>query len=185
MRHRKNRFRAFLKTPEKPYLHQEAIEYLQGLLQPQFRIFEFGAGHSTIWFARRVAHVESVEARQDWYELLSDQIRELGLSNVMLRYFPLTSGKRGEYTDHILTFPDNWFDLIFVDGLSRNVCVNNSKAKVCPGGTLVVDDSQWARLRPSKILLKDWPVVIVPGRILRDGGKVINKTTHFFTRPSE
>lgn len=57
-----------------PWFTYAAIELLPRVLRPQDRVFEFGAGHSTLWWQRRVAQVASVEHDADWCERLRPQL---------------------------------------------------------------------------------------------------------------
>src|SRR5688572_22901839 len=44
-----------------PWYTYSAIDFLAERLPPDATVFEFGAGHSTLWYARRVARVVSVD----------------------------------------------------------------------------------------------------------------------------
>lgn len=60
------------------------------------------------------------------------------------------------YVKTIDQFPDDYFDLIFVDGRCRNACALHAQGKVKPGGYLIVDDTNRPEYRYAFDLLKEW-----------------------------
>jgi hypothetical protein len=60
------------RRPELPWLGYRAIRHLEGLLEPDWKVLEFGSGMSTLWFAKRCHTVVSIEDNEQWYlEILS------------------------------------------------------------------------------------------------------------------
>jgi hypothetical protein len=51
-----------------------ALHFLEPRLKPEMRVFEFGAGHSTLWWAARVATVRSIESDPAWVEKLRPKL---------------------------------------------------------------------------------------------------------------
>src|SRR5262249_26106778 len=49
-----------------PWMPFPAIEFLETLLTPDAKVFEFGSGGSTIFFAARVCELVTVEHDADW-----------------------------------------------------------------------------------------------------------------------
>lgn len=63
-RYLRDRFGVMLfqrRHPDAPGLSPEAVSLLSTLLEPTHAGLEWGSGRSTIWFARRVAELVSVE----------------------------------------------------------------------------------------------------------------------------
>ena len=58
-----------------PWFTFGAIEFLGRILRPGDRVFEYGAGHSTLWWQERVAAVASVEHDADWVETLRPRLQ--------------------------------------------------------------------------------------------------------------
>jgi predicted O-methyltransferase YrrM len=87
--------------PSKPWLHPDAIAYLESILEPYFRVCEFGGGGSTIWFSLRVQDVTTYEPVDEW----RDKIREANRDNII--FLP-------EWFE-ILSLP-TLFDVLFIDG---------------------------------------------------------------------
>src|SRR3984885_13537361 len=57
-----------------PWLSFSAVDYLEEPI-PGRRVFEFGSGMSTLWFAERCREVVSVESNPEWYSSIANQTR--------------------------------------------------------------------------------------------------------------
>ncbi len=51
-----------------PYITYPALRQLRTLVRPDFRVFEYGCGASSLWWAQHVAEVISVEHDPGWAE---------------------------------------------------------------------------------------------------------------------
>jgi predicted O-methyltransferase YrrM len=123
---------------ELPLLGFRAIKQLDLLIQPDWRVLEFGSGMSTVWFARRCREVVSIEINPDWHKLLQARLARQELRNVDYRL----SG----YSDaHVLTdCPGSYFDLVLVDGVRRDRAMQTALEKVKPGGYIFLDNSDYS-----------------------------------------
>jgi len=63
-----------------PWFTYSATKYLTKIVQDDSRVFEFGAGNSTLWWASRASEVVSVEHDPTW----ADQLINRNLPNVVL-----------------------------------------------------------------------------------------------------
>jgi len=136
-----------------PYLAPSAVAYLEEVITPSSKVFEWGAGGSTIWLAKRVAKVVSIEHQLDWYKklrvrLANEHIDNVDLEFISLAFYPV-------YSQAILGY-DFHFDLVLVDGRDRVECIRSAIPKVRPGGFLVLDNSDRPRYEPGIALLSDW-----------------------------
>jgi len=179
-----------IKIPPHPCLSQAAIDHFESILRPDFRIFELGAGGSTLWLARRAAQVVSVEHDREWYEAVEAAIISEDLANVDLRYRPLQPEDKlnpwKDYSIEILQFNNDFFDLAFVDGWdpARLPCAAYAQGKVKPGGYVVVDDTNQPYLQAVFGILQGWARHDVTGRILgRIDGAIVDNQTTFFRKP--
>ncbi len=95
-----------------PWLTVGAILALeQNVLQPDMRVMEFGSGGSTVFFARRVAHVFSLETNPDWAPQTRAGLKAAGVAEkVRLVCEPLV-----RHAALVAAEPDNSFDLVLVD----------------------------------------------------------------------
>ena len=51
-----------------------AIEFIDNLLRPDYQVFEYGGGHSTLWWARRVARVITIDHDREWVDRISPSL---------------------------------------------------------------------------------------------------------------
>lgn len=168
--------RGFWKSPialSEPWITFRAIRALESLVKPGMRIFEFGCGGSTLFFARRGAHVTSVEHDPGWAALVRDASRGLTDPPVIHEKPPCIRGdvpKVGStrhidphadfsaYVEAIATVPDETLDLVCVDGRARVACALAARRKVRRGGWLLLDNSEREDYRDACMAFADWPV---------------------------
>jgi hypothetical protein len=173
--------------PAEPWWPRKAIGLVEAGLRPGARVFEFGSGRSTLWFAAHGAEVVSVEHDRAWYELVSGMLPP---GPTLLLREPASAGAIGSeaapgqffdaYVSAIDEHPDDTFDLVVVDGRARVACGMAAIRKVRPGGRLLLDDSQRERYKPLLDTLKDWPRVDARGLKPRE---ISVMQTSIWTRP--
>ena len=154
--------------PDHPWLAPDAIVWLEQHLCPDMRGFEWGSGRSTLWFAKRLASLTSIESYAAWFQQVSRRVGESGLTNVDLRHIPLEHPDAQTYAfdysplpanpSAILGFPDASLDFVVVDGWYRPVCARAALSKLKPGGILLIDNTNWDD-PPHVHVPKDWPLV--------------------------
>lgn len=125
--------------PDAPWLVAQAVEFLSKWLRPTDVGFEWGSGRSTIWFAKRVRRLISVEHDKQWVDIV---LRQLGqLQNVELCYRQLEPNDGWDYIGPIQEIcPDESLDFCLVDGRLRERCAVEAVSKVKPGGLLILDN---------------------------------------------
>lgn len=119
-----------------PWITFDAIRALAPLARPGTRVFEFGSGHSTLWWAEHGAEIHSVEDDESWHGLLTERIA--GMPKAHLYFEP---GQQG-YLSRIDRVGGP-FDVVVVDGSHRKDCLAKAIDHVKPGGLLVVDNTDW------------------------------------------
>jgi len=126
-----------------PWLTPAAVEMLKQRLRPRDSVFEWGAGRSTLWLARRVRLVTSIEHDLLWFDRVQAQARRHRLTNVSLKLIPESGRPPGTapYVSPIYQYAA--FDLILVDGLHRPHCALAALTRIKPGGMIVVDNANW------------------------------------------
>lgn len=152
-----------------PWITFAAAEVLTDFLRQRDtpRVFEFGSGGSTLFFLNLGAEVVSVEHDEKWYRAVAAKIpagakqRWQGHlcpateKDTLLRqdsaedsaaYFSSAPEYRGmsfqNYAQAIDAYPDDYFDLILLDGRARPSCFTHAEKKVRSGGLLVLDNSE-------------------------------------------
>lgn len=105
------------------------------------RVFEYGAGASTAWLARRAGTVISVEHHLEWHRLISPMVN--GFANTRLWQRNLAG------TDYVSAIDeaDGQFDLIVIDGRRRIDCLQHAIPHLADGGIILFDDSGRRRYR--------------------------------------
>jgi len=65
-----------------PFYSYPALEFFDHMDLKTATVLEFGAGMSTIWWAKRAQRVVSLETNPEWFAKLKDKIAEEGLTNI-------------------------------------------------------------------------------------------------------
>jgi hypothetical protein len=135
----KSRYVAFRWThPHTPWFTPDAIDFLENHLKPTHEGFEWGSGWSTLWLAKRLARLVSVEHDPKWSAQVSRQL----LRNSQHTAKVLLEQVENSYIHAIERMSKRTLDLIIVDGLDslRDRCALLALEYVKPGGLLLVDD---------------------------------------------
>jgi hypothetical protein len=121
-----------------PWYTYPTTEFLSHLDLSSFKVFEYGSGNSTLWWAGRSKQITSVEHDELWYEknkcLLKGQNFEYRLEKNPQKYFIMAT---------------NDFEVLIVDGIYRRECVNhivnlkNGGDGGCNAVMIIFDNSDW------------------------------------------
>jgi hypothetical protein len=157
------------RDPDGPWFNTLALRFLNDTIQPHWKVFEFGSGRSTLWYARHAASVVALESTPHWHAKVNEMVSRY--ANATVELMPA----RG-FPSRIALEPDDTFDLIVVDGpdqdesgnhlpveLDRTGCVIAALAKVRPGGILLLDNSDRPQYRRIDATLADWHQVRLSG----------------------
>jgi len=125
----------------KPLWTDSSIEMIEGLLFKDMHVFEWGSGTSTIWLAKRVNRIITLEHSQEWYDKVAKWVKEYELQDKVTQIMrDITSG---DYMTPIITAPDEYFDMIVIDGAFRRVeAFERSIPKCKRNGVIILGDSQ-------------------------------------------
>jgi hypothetical protein len=119
-----------------PWYTYTCLEYLRQFDFKQSRIFEFGTGNSTSFWAERAATVVSVEDDSEWFRRV-ESIRKPNLS----LYLRTT---KDSYVS-CLAEQGLKFDVIVIDGKWRFECASVACEYLADGGMIVFDNTDWHR----------------------------------------
>ena len=98
---------------ELPWMTFPAISQIRDFLEPSMRVFEYGSGGSTVFFANRVKEVISVEHDKEWYQKLQEELKKLDIDNCTVHHRPPSpiengvSGDPADPDDYVLLVWDN------------------------------------------------------------------------------
>ena len=161
-------------------------EYLSKRSMIDTRVFEYGSGGSSVFFLKYASKVVSVEHDKKWFDLVRKRVNEkniqgwdgyliepelidntqnnLDISNPHhyysddVRPFGYTFKN---YASYISNFPDQYFDIVLIDGRSRPSCLFHSVNKIKKGGLLILDNAEREHYLSQKVVSQeDFKLVI-------------------------
>jgi hypothetical protein len=116
-----------------PWMTYPAIEYLKQLDLSAARIFEYGSGNSSLFWAARCLALVTVEDNPGWHEKISPRLP--GNARSLFR-----DGAR--YPRSILETDDR-YDVVVIDGSRRKSCAEAAVERLAETGFIVLDNSDW------------------------------------------
>lgn len=167
--------------PKEPWLCPDAIRSFKLLSKGLNRGLEYGSGRSTSFFAPYFHQYISIEHEEAWFDQVKDQLSDLPqveyhlvkaekevpqqhLSSIEQIYtsakdYPVQDSLFRSYTQFILSFEDEYFDFVLVDGRARRTCTLNALGKIKSGGILILDNAERRRYAEVLDRLRDWPQI--------------------------
>ncbi len=154
-----------------PWYTFKAITFIRDRLHKTMRVFEYGCGSSTIFYAQRCGQVIAVDHNHEWIqkvirEAKTDGKVEIthvepdGMDEWMRKYHaelhfdnahPNNYFSKGwkayfrKYVRWIDRYPNESFDVISIDGAARPSEMKHAIPKLAPGGMLILDNSERPR----------------------------------------
>lgn len=135
-------------NPSAPWLTPGAINFLNDNLKKEFIGLEYGSGRSTIWFAKKVNQLISIEHNAEWFNRVSSIIQNEGIKNIEYKLLPnpgasivLEETMISDYVQAVPDIPTESLDFILVDGVVRPACALRGIPLLKPGGWLILDDA--------------------------------------------
>lgn len=116
-----------------PWYTYPAIEYLSQFDYSAKKIFEYGCGYSSQFWARRALSVISIEDNPHYFERWRSEFNE---ANLFLRW-----RDEGEIYEQAIFEEEELYDVIVIDGKRRTECAFAAVQKLAPGGMIILDDS--------------------------------------------
>lgn len=159
----------------KPWLPYLVTDYICSL-KPR-RIFEWGSGESTLFWAHldNIEQLVSVEHDQEWvqkvrgslpdwvdYHFIPYEEGEIGPDPSEPIYYKSNSTQLGKVNfKRYATYIDNYdfFDLVLIDGMARASCLVHATSHVRDGGCIVLDntgDRPWYLARTKEMLFGNY-----------------------------
>ena len=166
-----------------PWFTYPAIEALENWDLSDKRVFEYGSGYSTLFWASRAREVVSVEHNRAWYE----KIVRLAPKNARLIFAPIEkdeyhpSPELREQFNKYAGAIDGSFQIIVIDGYARSrvryQCAQMALPHLDSNGLIILDNSDW--LPASALFLRNAGLIEVDlsGPV---PGNNHNQTTSFF-----
>lgn len=150
-------------TPS-PWLVFDAIDYIKPRLFKGMNVFEYSSGGSTLFWLYYGANVVSIEHDPQWNDFMRERLQSYKSIDYRLitpekienkaqyddpsdpdkytsMWDPYKESRFFNYVSQIDTFPDQYFDIISIDGRARPSCIKHSISKIKLGGMIILDNS--------------------------------------------
>lgn len=140
-----------------PWLTYPLIQFIEPKLSSDLSMYEYGSGNSTLWFAKFVGTIRSIEHDLEWFKKINQNMP----TNVTLvhksvdqkmAYHELTyMGFQDEeqYTEDI-KHNFSRYDIILVDGIYRNRAIVNASQCVTDRGVIILDNVDYVEAREGR-----------------------------------
>ena len=158
-----------------PWMNYEVVSYLTKNLHKIDRVFEYGSGESTKYWALNNKKIDTVEHDPHFY----NKLKALNLEGLNLKLIEphiierVSFGENSQqenylsedfigysfedYVREIDSYPENYFDIVLIDGRARSACIKHSVSKVKPGGMLLLDNANRVEyLKDTATILDKW-----------------------------
>jgi hypothetical protein len=142
------------------WVSYSASKFIGKRIKRNSKVFEWGAGGSTLFFSQKAESVISVEHDAEWASKIRSQINQKSINNCILKLIPTEPfvSEQKERNDYgsvhpkyvkrsfknyvcaIDQYPDKCFDIIFIDGRCRIPCFQHALNKICDNGFIIFDD---------------------------------------------
>jgi hypothetical protein len=115
-----------------PWYTYPAIEYVKQLDLRERVVFEYGAGYSSLFYAKRCKRITSVEDNLEWHRVI--KLKAPPNCDILCLDTP------EEYVHAIDNYP-GLFDIIIIDGSHRELCCEAALERVKDTGFIILDNS--------------------------------------------
>ena len=151
-----------------PWWTYRSIKKINDFLKNRDNViaFEYGSGASSIWLAKRVKQLYSIEHNKDWFNIVKKHIKSF--SNINYNFIPaekkinsheyLSMKEKGvsffNYVNGINCL-NKKFDLIVIDGRARNACLKAAVKNLKKDGIIIFDNCNRKRYKNDLTKLKN------------------------------
>lgn len=129
-----------------PWLSISAIRFLDSLDLSAARMLEFGSGASTMWFAKRVDQLVSVEHDPRW----AARVTRRANTELLVREAPddpyYFDSSEPYLRDAVALGP---YDIVLIDGVGRVTCAQHVQEVAADGALVILDDTQAEATKPA------------------------------------
>jgi hypothetical protein len=160
---------------EVPWMNYPVIRFLEDRFRKDFQLFEFGSGYSTLFYARLVQRVTSLEHDEEWLRA----VRKIVPENVTLIFWE--QDINGEYCQ-VINSTGQKYDVVIVDGIDRVKCIKQSIEALTSRGVILLDDSQREDYREGIDYAKEKGFRALDFEGLKPTGHEVSRATIFYCR---
>ena len=123
-----------------PWMTYEAIDFLKITIKPDWQLFEFGCGASTLFFSQKVKKLVTIETNPLWKNLIDKKNQHK--TEIILMLDGINNPEYEKSAINYSTESRCKFDLIIIDSIKRYNCAINSIDAISEEGIIVLDDSE-------------------------------------------
>lgn len=116
-----------------PWYTYPAIEYLSQFDYRSKKVFEYGTGYSSMYWAARAQKVISIEDNPEWFAKFSEEFKA---DNWQMRL-----REDNETYENAIFADSEKYDVIVIDGRRRAECAACAVKALSAGGMVILDDS--------------------------------------------
>ena len=116
------------------------------------RVFEWGMGYSTLWWAEYAAWIDAVDSNEEWVRTIRVEDGRITNGQTRLMYGSIdisrhegTKGRLRHCTGEAYESAIDgrgFYDIIVIDGERRYECALKAMAHIQPGGIIILDNSE-------------------------------------------
>ncbi len=117
-----------------PWYTYPAIEYLKQFDYSRQKVFEYGCGYSSLFWAQRAAKVVSIEDNPAYFARWKQEFA--GANNLEIR-----RREEDERYEKAIVEEDELYEVIAIDGKRRAQCALAAVKQLAAGGMIILDDS--------------------------------------------
>jgi hypothetical protein len=129
-----------------------AIEYLTNLDLSPKRVFEYGSGNSSLWWATRCQEIVAIESDREWYDKVNAIKSSIGGA---FRSYRLCEDLDSYVKNHDIVNAN----IVIIDGTFRTYCAAFFLSKILEPNNfeiLIYDNADWQPVRILNQKLPDW-----------------------------
>lgn len=131
-----------------PWYNKPLISFLEDFLHSEMKVFEYGAGNSTLYYSQKIAKVFSIETRKEWIDfVLTNKTKE----NIEIKL----CNNLEFFSNEIENFSEKKFDVIVVDSRDRAKCLSISTSFLQNNGIIILDNSERKNLELPRQRMRD------------------------------
>lgn len=156
-----------------PWMNFPVVSILEERLTKDLNLFEFGSGYSTLFYAKKVRAVTSVEYDEKWLHIIKSQVPE----NVKIIF--KREDVDADYCRAIGETADR-YDVVIVDGRDRVNCIKQSISALSAKGVILLDDSQRERYQEVFDFVRSHGFKALNLEGLKATGTEVDRTTIFY-----
>ena len=131
-----------------PWYNKPLIAFLEVFLHSEMKVFEYGAGNSTLYYSQKVAKVFSAETRKEWFDFVSTNKTKENIEIKLCNNLEF-------FSNEIENFSEKKFDVIVVDSRDRAKCLLASTSFLKNNGIIILDNSERKNLALPRKNIRD------------------------------